>query len=33
MASFTTTPHNIPVQLPNGLSEDQLKSFKPFTVG
>lgn len=31
MASFTTT-HNIPVQLPDGLSEDQLKSFKPFTV-
>ncbi|KAL7803279.1 hypothetical protein V8C44DRAFT_362098 [Trichoderma aethiopicum] len=30
MASFTTT-HNIPVQLPDGLSEDQLKSFKPFT--
>ncbi|KAL7813071.1 hypothetical protein V8C26DRAFT_406186 [Trichoderma gracile] len=31
MASFKTTPHNIPVQLPDGLSKDQLESFKPFT--
>lgn len=35
MATNTTstrTAHNIPLSLPDGLSEDQLSSFKPFTV-
>ncbi|KAL6872149.1 hypothetical protein J3F83DRAFT_733959 [Trichoderma novae-zelandiae] len=32
MTSFTATPAKVPVHLPDGLSEDQLNSFKPFTV-
>lgn len=30
--TFTRNAHNIPLSLPDGLSEDQLSSFKPFTV-
>ncbi|KAM0263937.1 hypothetical protein ACHAQJ_000972 [Trichoderma viride] len=30
MSTFTSSPHGIPIHLPDGLSESQLKSFKPF---
>ncbi|KAH6604446.1 hypothetical protein Trco_007892 [Trichoderma cornu-damae] len=31
MSTFKSSPHGIPISLPDGLSESQLKAFKPFT--
>ncbi|RFU76028.1 nudix domain-containing [Trichoderma arundinaceum] len=30
MSTFTSSPHGIPIRLPDGLSESKLKEFKPF---
>lgn len=32
MATITLKDYNIPVELPNGLSEDQVLNFRPFNV-